>query len=71
MPSKRLPRRAAPKRRALIASPCLSCSRSLLIGSNRPCRQTRMPMRVVFCCLLVGLSLIAGATASVVQAAES
>src|SRR5215472_12355064 len=30
-----------------------------------------MPMRVAFCCLLVGLSLIAGATASVLQAAES
>ena len=28
-------------------------------------------MRTAFCCLLVGLSLIAGATASVLQAAES
>ena len=29
-----------------------------------------MPMRTAFCCLLVGLSLIAGATGSILQAAE-
>ena len=54
----------------LIASPRLSSPRSPPTGSNGPCRQARIPTRVAFCCPVVALSLIAGATASIAQAAE-